>query len=323
MAALRSSLALLVCLASAVVGCADEGPTSAESQDITVREGYHQLREGDQGAVYQGIAAIGSTAFLAKGSEGVHTVDLGRMEVTGGFTTGRNERRLYAEGVVTAGDELLVYAQHDERPLDPFGTEPYARAFVMTFLDAETGEPTQEIAIDIAATLTKGLNSPFIQLPSMSAAYDADTDQIAVTFSHISKPGRLYVFDRPEGDQRIDFEEVLPDVWEGVDLVKGAAFHEGGLLLARGPEGLARIELESGEWRTIAKEDAGWAVGVATDGALAYVADHDGALTVIDIDRGALVADREIPDWVEGVTLLGRHVLVGARNGLFVSARPR
>ncbi len=69
--------------------------------------------------------------------------------------------------------------------------------------------------------------------------------------------------------------------------------------------------------------DAGWAVGVATDGVLAYVADHDGALSVIDIERGALISSSEIPDWVEGVSLLGRHVLVGGRDGLFVTARPR
>jgi hypothetical protein len=320
--AATSRKVLAIIAVSSLAACSAESAEPApasQDADFTAREGYAKV-ENARGGVYVSVAVSGKRAFLGDNRSAIDIVDLSKMKKTGTI-----EGRIPSEALSVAGDVLAACGDRDDQPLGwdaLYGASD--RNYIITLLDAKTGEKKREISLRLQRYLESGARGGFIDLPSMSCQLSADAKRISVSFSQAHLEDEIVTFDLPSEPVSYDFRDIPGATRVSVgtsrdNTIKGFSQSDRGLTYAAGGWGLRRLAPGASAYATLRDEGREHYVGVVEQGEHLFAADHDGALRVLDAESGAAVDALEVDDWVEGVTLSGGLVVVVAREGLFVA----
>lgn len=319
----RLALAAVLATGLSTAACASptEGPRlEAGDDDLTARLGFTKLRaEGSQ--VVADVAVSSRRLYVAKGRDGVLVVDPRTMEVESTWERDADGRRLFTDGVQVVGDQVLSYAERDDSDLDIFGRGTWKRVFVVRFHDAETGRVDKEIVFDLTEMLAT--EDTFVQLPTMSAFFDAETQKLSVAFSHIQIQDVVVTLPLPAAAKtELDLANVPGASVTEVERPHGLFVADGKLLLAQTTKGLSIVDAATGAV-TSTFPDLGHALDVVAAAGRAYVADHDGAVNVLDLASGEVVGSIPVNDWVRGVAVDGKYVYVASNEGVTVARLPR
>ena len=322
---LLARLALVAVTATALgtAACAapaEEPRLEAGDDDLTARVGFTKLR-GEGSEVVADVAVSARRLYVAKGREGVLVLDPRTMKVEATWERDPEGRRLFTDGVQIVGDQLLSYAERDDSDIDIFGRGTFKRVFVVRFHDAETGSVEKEIVFDLTQMLAS--EDTFVDLPSMSAFFDVESQRLSIAFSHIRIQDVVVTLPVPAGAKtELDLANVPGAEVTEVERPHGLFVEGGKLYLAQTTKGLSIVDAATGEVSSSYPE-LGYALDVVAAGGRAYVADHDGAVKILDLASGEVVGSIPVDDWVRGVAVDGKYVYVASNEGVTVARLPR
>lgn len=292
----------------------DDGFTDESAESVTVREGDYDLTSAaGAGQPYVGVAVVGSRAYLAKGYEGLHVLDLRTMRVTARLRSDRNNRRIPADGLQVIGrNQVMAYWQGN-----PLGDLDDDRQMLFVNVFNTTSQTvTRTVAIDLTGTY-ENPRSPISDLPNVEAHLDVAAGTLYVSFGHISRPDRLYAFPMPSGNAELRLASVTGARALSVDNPHGVFVAGGTAWVPSSSDGLRAVDLATGR-ASLRARGVGYAVDVAVRNTTGFVADHDGGLRVVDLATGRVRATREVPGFTDGLTLSNGSVFVVWRNGVSV-----
>jgi hypothetical protein len=300
------------------VGCGapaeDDGLVDESAEAVAVREGDYDLASAaGSGQPYVGVAVVGSRAYLAKGYEGLHVLDLRTMRVTARLWSDRNNRRIPADGLQAIGrNQVLAYWQGN-----PLGDLDDDRQMLFVNVFNTTSQTvTRTVAIDLTGTY-ENPRGPINDLPNVEAHLDVASNTLYVAFGHISRPDKLYAFPMPSGSAELRLASVAGARSFGVENPHGVFVAGGTAWVPSSSDGLRAVDLATGR-ASLRARGVGYAVDVAVRNATGFVADHDGNLRVVDLATGRAVATREVPGFTDGLTVANGSVFVVWRNGVSV-----
>jgi len=301
-----------------VAGCGapveDDGTVDESTESVTVREGDYDLANAaGSGQPYVGVAVVGSRAYLAKGYEGMHVLDLRTMRVSARLWSDRNNRRIPADGLQVIGrNQILAYWQGN-----PLGNLDDDRQMLFVNVFNTTSQTvTRTVSIDLTGTY-ENPRSPLSDLPNVEAHLDVASGTLYVSFGHISRPDRLYAFPMPSGNAELRLASVPGARTFTVENPHGVTVAGGTAWVPSSSDGLRAVDLATGR-ASVRTSVVGYAVDVAVRNTTGFVADHNGNLQVVDLTTGRIKATRELPGFTDGLTLANGSVFVVWRNGVSV-----
>lgn len=300
------------------VGCGapveDDGAVDESTEEVTVREGDYDLANAaGSGQPYVGVAVVGSRAYLAKGYEGLHVLDLRTMRVSARLWSDRNGRRVPADGLQVIGrNQILAYWQGN-----PLGDLDDNRQMLFVNVFNTTSQTvTRTVAIDLTGTYESD-RGPINDLPNVEAHLDPASSTLYVSFGHLSRPDRLYAFPMPARSAELRLASVPGARTFTVENPHGVFVAGGTAWVPSSSQGLRAVDLTTGR-ASVRTSAVGYAVDVAVRNTTGFVADHNGNLQVVDLATGRLKATRELPGFTDGLTVAGGSVFVVWRNGVSV-----
>jgi hypothetical protein len=306
----------LVLLATAGCGAPaeDDGALDESTESVTVREGDYDLANAaGSGQPYVGVAVVGTRAYLAKGYEGLHVLDLRTMRVTSRLWNDRNNRRIPADGLQVIGrNQILAYWQGK-----PLGSLDDNREMLFLNVFNTTSQTvTRTVSIDLTGTY-ENPRSPINDLPSVEAHLNPTTNTLYVSFGHISQPDRLYAFPMPTGNASLRLTSIPGARTFTVENPHGVTVAGTTAWVPSSSQGIRAVDLTTGR-ASVRTSAIGYAVDIAVRNTTGFVADHNGNLQVLDLTNGRVKATRELPGFTDGLTLANGSVFVVWRNGVSV-----
>jgi hypothetical protein len=292
-----------------------DGDLAAEAEEVSVREGDYDLRRDHGGGhPYTAVAVSGARAFLAKGWEGIHVLDLRTMRVTERLRNDRAGRRLVASGMQSLGRSGILLWHQGNSTTDFDDTRQYLH---LSWLSPSSMRLSRTLSIDLTGTY-ESRTGPLHQLPSLDAHFDSASGRMWLSFNHLERPDRVMSFSLPPSGVTVARLDALPNLQSfAVENPHSVVVSSGTAWVPSSSQGLRAVDLATGRARRV-MEGLGYAVQIAVQGDRGFVADHDGALRVVDLGTGEALASREVPGFVDGLSLVGRNVWVVWRNGVTV-----
>jgi len=308
---------LCVSLAAGCVGTEGDadGDLAAEAEEVAVREGDYDLsRQHGGGHPYTAVAVSGARAFLAKGWEGIHVLDLRTMRVTERLRTDRAGRRIVVSGMQSLGRSGILFWHQGNSVTDFDDTRQYLH---LSWFSPASMRISRTLSIDLSGSY-ESRTGPLNQLPSLDAHYDSTRGRMWLSFNHLERPDRVMSFTLPASGVTTLALDALPGLRSyTVDNPHSVAVSGDTAWVPSSSDGLRAIDLDTGRARRV-NEEVGYAVQMAVRNDRGFVADHDGQLHVVDLTDGEVLATREVPGFVDGISLVGQNVWVVWRNGFSV-----
>jgi hypothetical protein len=299
--------------------------------------------ELDGEATYWDVAVSDSHAYLVDGRLGVNqiqVVDLSTLEIVDRWDAiddrpavpageqdadDRSDLELHGVQVLDDG-QVVVFGRRDDayaiNPVDDFlgGGSHWQFSFVVQGLSADGTTAEWSLALDLRGAVSP--TSSIIQKETMQAFVDGDT--IAITFSHLNQPDRVFTIPRPTGHEMYQLVD-----WGGVDIPvapitplatvdvpRGIAPAGDGSYLVTGADGLFRVTADGAE--LLADGEDGYFRDLRVQDGMAFVADYGFGLRVLSASSGAEVGAVELDHYDTGLDILGQQVVVGAETGMTV-----
>ncbi len=311
---------MLLAVGIAGAGCAADAAEAVTGDDevITSRDGYRALPLAH--GVYQSVAVVGDVAFVGDNYRTIHLVDLGRVTKTGTLP-----QRIVNDSLTTSGGKVIACGLRDDSPLDPFGTTPADRSYVLTVIDGATKAVEGEVKLKVERFLRTNPSRGFVNLPKLSCRFDEAAKRMTVTFSQEELGRELVTFPMPALGSSFDFEtipsatRVALDAGTSSDVVIGATTSDAGITYAAGGYGLRRLAPGARRATSLRAERGEHMVDVVIRDGRIYAVDHNGALVIADEDTGRTIERVAIPDALHAIALTPQHVVVMGRQGIFVA----
>ncbi len=302
-------------VAMAGCGAADESLEPDDSVDaVTVREGNYDLASSaGSGQPYTGIAVLGSRAYLAKGYEGVHVVDLRTMRVTQRVWSDRNGRRIPADGLQVIGrNQVMAYWQGQ-----PLGNlDDNRQMLFLTVFNTTSMTVSRTVSIDLTGSY-ESTTGPISDLPNVEAFVDTTSGTLWISFGHLARPDRLYATAMPTANANLSLRS-LPNVREySVENPHGVFVAGNTVWVPSSSDGLRAVDLTTRR-ASVRASRVGYLVDLYARNTTGFAADHDGNLVVLDLTSGRTVATRELPGFTDGLTWANGQVFSVWRNGITV-----
>jgi hypothetical protein len=317
----RSLLLALAVTSSTLGGCASSDASNEATADddfTSAPAGFNDVSSEWGSDKASGIAVRGGKAYVGFGNRGFAILDMRTFKTTKRVLKDDADKLIAADSVRMVGDDLMVAGLRNDAPIDPYRGGSYYN-YVISLVDRTTGAVKKQIVVDVMKALTTPDDSLF-DLPNIAATIEGG--QVWLVVSH-DRAEKLVHFDLPTArTTALDLKVLLSGQTFAVDLAKDVAVRDGAAYFPV-PDGrssgyVRRIDLQSGASSKVGAE-LGYPVAVSFGTSAMFVADHGGALRVVDPRSGATLKEIEVPDWVTGVTSDKHNVYVSTWKGVFVA----